>query len=151
MAGCRLLPDTTESAAFMPDSGQAGVRLGLALLIGSIGSVGLWSVVVVLPVVQAEFGATRGAGVAGLHASRWSVSASAASPPAGSPDRFRHLAAIGLSIVFLGCGYVAAGLSTHAMAIHRGVFPDRARVVGDLRATDDGSLALVRAAIAGWR
>ena len=37
------------------------MRLALALLIGSIGSVGMWSVVVVLPVVQAEFAATRGA------------------------------------------------------------------------------------------
>src|SRR6266851_158044 len=50
-----------DSAAFIPDSGQAWVRLALALVIGSIGSVGMWSVVVVLPVVQAEFGATRGA------------------------------------------------------------------------------------------
>ncbi|HTE96272.1 MAG TPA: hypothetical protein VK678_22620, partial [Bradyrhizobium sp.] len=33
----------------------------LAVIIGSIGSVGMWSVVVVLPVVQPEFGATRGA------------------------------------------------------------------------------------------
>ena len=48
-------------SAFTPDSGQAWVRLALALIIGSIGSVGLWSVVVVLPVVQPEFGATRGA------------------------------------------------------------------------------------------
>ena len=37
------------------------MRLALALVIGSIGSVGMWSVVVVLPVVQPEFGATRGA------------------------------------------------------------------------------------------
>src|SRR3984893_2015037 len=49
-----------ESAAFTPDSGQAWMRLALALVIGSIGSAGMWSVVVVLPVVQAEFGATRG-------------------------------------------------------------------------------------------
>ena len=50
-----------RSAAFVPDSGEAWVRLVLALVIGAIGSVGMWSVVVVLPVVQAEFGATRGA------------------------------------------------------------------------------------------
>src|SRR5947209_1297135 len=50
-----------DSPLFTPDSGQAWVRLALALLIGSIGSVGMWSVVVVLPVVQSEFGATRGA------------------------------------------------------------------------------------------
>src|ERR1700738_1037404 len=50
-----------DSPLFPPDSGQAWVRLALALVIGSIGSVGMWSVVVVLPVVQAEFGASRGA------------------------------------------------------------------------------------------
>src|SRR5579872_7506005 len=50
-----------DSPRFVPDSGQAWVRLALALMIGSIGSVGMWSVVVVLPVVQAEFGASRGA------------------------------------------------------------------------------------------
>lgn len=37
------------------------MRLGIALIVGSIGSVGMWSVVVVMPVVQADFGATRGA------------------------------------------------------------------------------------------
>src|SRR4051812_38535587 len=52
---------STYPAAFVPDSRQAWVRLALAVLIGSIGSVGMWSVVVVLPVVQGEFGATRGA------------------------------------------------------------------------------------------
>src|SRR5471030_2117868 len=50
-----------DSPVFTPDSRQAWVRLALALVIGSIGSVGMWSVVVVLPVVQPEFGATRGA------------------------------------------------------------------------------------------
>ena len=55
-------PDSAaNSTAFIPDSRQAWMRLALALLIGSIGSVGMWSVVVALPVVQAEFGATRGA------------------------------------------------------------------------------------------
>ena len=51
-------PSPRESAAFTPDSGQAWVRLVLAVIIGSIGSVGMWSVVVVLPGVQAEFGST---------------------------------------------------------------------------------------------
>ena len=37
------------------------MRLVIALLIGSIGAVGMWAVVVVIPVVQAEFAATRGA------------------------------------------------------------------------------------------
>src|SRR5882672_1561587 len=100
-----------RAVAFTPDSGQAWVRLALALLIGSIGSIGMWSVVVVLPVVQAEFGATRGAvslaftltmlgfGLGGVATGRVT-------------DRFGIVAAMALSISFLGTAYVLAGLST---------------------------------------
>jgi MFS family permease len=99
-----------ELDRFTPDSGQAWVRLGLVLLIASIGAVGMWSVVVALPVVQAEFAATRGAvslaftmtmmgfGLGGVVTGRIT-------------DRFGIVAAIGLSIVFLGLSYIAAGLS----------------------------------------
>jgi MFS family permease len=101
----------TDSAQFIPDSHRAWVRLALALLMGSIGSVGMWSVVVVLPVVQAEFGATRGAvslaftltmlgfGLGGVATGRIT-------------DRFGIVPAIGLSIALIGLGYVVAGLST---------------------------------------
>jgi MFS family permease len=87
------------------------VRLALALLIGSIGSVGMWSVVVALPVVQAEFAATRGAvslaftltmlgfGLGGVATGRMT-------------DRFGIVPAMGLSIALIGLGYVVAGLST---------------------------------------
>src|SRR5437588_12860227 len=103
--------DVKDSPLFSPDSGQAWMRLALALLIGSIGSVGMWSVVVVLPVVQAEFGATRGAvslaftltmlgfGLGGVATGRVT-------------DRFGIVAAMALSISFLGLAYVLAGLST---------------------------------------
>jgi MFS family permease len=86
------------------------VRLGLVLLIASIGAVGMWSVVVALPVVQSEFAATRGAvslaftmtmmgfGLGGVVTGRVT-------------DRFGIVAAIGLSIVLLGLSYIAAGLS----------------------------------------
>ena len=94
---------STESPLFTPDSGQAWVRLALALVIGSIGSVGMWSVVVVLPVVQAEFAATRGAvslaftltmlgfGLGGVVTGRIT-------------DRFGIVTAMALSIGFLGRG-----------------------------------------------
>src|SRR6476660_6922007 len=100
-----------DTPLFTPDSAQAWVRLGLALLIGSVGSVGMWSVVVVLPVVQAEFGATRGAvslaftltmlgfGLGGVATGRIT-------------DRFGIVVAMALSIIFLGFAYVLAGLST---------------------------------------
>ena len=103
--------DRRESAAFTPDSRLAWVRLALALAIASIGAVGMWSVVVVLPVVQAEFGTSRGAvslaftltmlgfGLGGVATGRIT-------------DRFGIVAAMAISIAILGSAYVLAGLST---------------------------------------
>jgi MFS family permease len=83
----------------------------LALLIASIGGVGMWSVVVVLPTVQAEYASTRGAvslattmvflgfGLGGVVTGRIT-------------DRLGIVAALAISIAFLGGGYVLAGLST---------------------------------------
>ena len=105
------IDSSKSSTAFVPDSGPAWVRLALALVIGSIGSVGMYSVVVVLPVVQSEFGATRGGislaytltmlgfGLGGIATGRIT-------------DRFGIVVAMGLSIAVLGLAYVAAGLST---------------------------------------
>jgi MFS family permease len=102
---------SSHPAAFVPDSRQAWVRLALAVLIGSIGSVGMWSVVVVLPVVQGEFGATRGAvslaftltmlgfGLGGVLTGKIT-------------DRFGIVMAITLSIGVLALAYIGAGLST---------------------------------------
>jgi MFS family permease len=42
------------------DSTYSWVRLALSVLIGTVGSVGMWAIVVVLPAVQAEFGGDRG-------------------------------------------------------------------------------------------
>ena len=42
------------------DTATAWRRLAVAVLIGTIGSIGMWSFVVALPAVQAGFGATRG-------------------------------------------------------------------------------------------
>src|SRR5215510_3400822 len=42
-----------------PESGYAWLRLLASLLIGSVGSVGMWAVVVALPAVQAEFHVAR--------------------------------------------------------------------------------------------
>jgi MFS family permease len=47
---------TTTSEA---ESTYAWVRLAAAITLGTIGGVGMWSFVVVLPAVQAEFGVTR--------------------------------------------------------------------------------------------
>jgi MFS family permease len=80
-------------------------------MIGSIGSVGLWSVVVVLPVAQTEFEATRGA--VSLAFTLTMLGFGLGGVATGKiTDRFGIVAAVGLSIIFLGVGYVIAGLST---------------------------------------
>jgi MFS family permease len=43
------------------DSRQAWARLGLGLAIGIVGNAGMWMATLVLPAVQADFGASRGA------------------------------------------------------------------------------------------
>jgi MFS family permease len=44
-----------------PDSAQAWLRLVLTMVISTVGGVGMWSVVVALPVVQTDFGVARAA------------------------------------------------------------------------------------------
>ena len=122
---------TEISHHFTPDSGQAWVRLALALVIGAIGSVGMWSVVVVLPVVQAEFAATRGA--VSLAFTLLMLGFGSGGVVTGRiTDRFGIVTAMALSIVLLAVAYVLAGALDHAVAVHRGAFPDRARDLGDL-------------------
>lgn len=42
------------------DSGYAWMRLAVSMALGTIGSIGFWGVVVILPAVQTEFGVDRG-------------------------------------------------------------------------------------------
>ncbi len=99
-----------EAPHFIPDSRQAWARLALALVIGSIGGAGMWTVVVVLPVVQAEFAASRGAvslaytltmfgfGLGGVVVGRIT-------------DRFGIVTAMALSITCTAAAYLLAGAS----------------------------------------
>jgi MFS family permease len=87
------------------------VRLALAVMIASIGAIGMWSVVVVLPVVQAEFGATRGA-VSLATTAIFMGFGSGGVVTGRITDRFGIVAAMALSIAFLGVAYVLAGLSS---------------------------------------
>ena len=96
---------------FTPDSRQAWVRLALALVIGSIGSVGMWSVVVALPVVQGEFAASRGA--ASLAFTFGMMGFGLGGVVTGKlTDRFGIVTAIGMGIGLVALGYVGAGLSS---------------------------------------
>ena len=99
-----------ELTAFTPDSRQAWVRLALALVIGSIGAVGMWSVVVVLPVVQGEFAVSRGA--VSLAYTTTMLGFGLGSVVMGRiTDRLGIVPALALSIAFLGVSYVLAAFS----------------------------------------
>jgi MFS family permease len=93
-----------------PESSYAWFRLGISLLLGTVGSVGMWSVVVVLPSVQADFGVARaeaslpytlamiGFGIGGILMGRLA-------------DRLGIIAPILLGACCLAAGYVSAGLA----------------------------------------
>ena len=99
-----------HSPLFILDSRRAWIRLAVAVLIGSLGSVGLWSVVVGLPVVQAEFGVARG--TASLAFTVVMLGFGIGQVVTGKiSDRYGIVAAIGVGIGLLGLGYVGAGLS----------------------------------------
>jgi len=95
----------------MPESPYAWARLFAALLLSSIGGVGMWSVIVALPAVQAEFGVARSAaslpytmtmicfGLGGILMGRLS-------------DRFGIFVPVAGGAVTLALGYVAASRAT---------------------------------------
>jgi MFS family permease len=96
---------------FVPDSRRAWTRLAVAVLIGSLGAVGMWSIVVVLPVVQTEFGATRG--TASLAFTLVMLGFGSGGVLTGKiTDRYGIVAAIGVGVGILGLGYVGAGMSS---------------------------------------
>ncbi|MEZ5851498.1 MAG: MFS transporter [Hyphomicrobiaceae bacterium] len=94
------------------ESRHAWIRLFAALALGTIGGIGMWSVVVVLPFVQADFGITRadasfaytltmiGFGVGGILMGNLA-------------DRFGILKPLRGGIVVLGIGYVACAHATN--------------------------------------
>jgi MFS family permease len=91
------------------DSSAAWRRLGFAAVIGTIGSAGMWSVPVVLPFVQADFGITRAA--ASLPFTLTMMGFAFGGVAMGRLcDRFGIVAAIVLGSLTLGVGFVAASL-----------------------------------------
>src|SRR6185312_1787069 len=104
-------PISRDSDLFIPDSRRAWTRLAVAVLIGSLGSVGMWSVVVVLPVVQADFGVGRG--TASLAFTMVMLGFGSGGVLTGKiTDRYGIVAAIGFGIGILGLGYLGAGMSS---------------------------------------
>ena len=103
--------NATDPGASGVDSSYAWCRLAASLALGTIGGVGMWSAVVILPAVQAEFGVGRGTasipimllmlgfGLGGVVLGRMA-------------DRFGIIPVVLSGIVALGLGYVWAGMAS---------------------------------------
>jgi len=106
---------TSETSAHEADSRYAMLRLGLTLLVMTVGSSGMYVVSVMLPAVQAEFGIARadaslpytllmlGFGVGGVLMGRLA-------------DRFGVMWPLLIGALGLGVGYVACGMADGIVA-----------------------------------
>jgi MFS family permease len=93
------------------DSGYSWLRLAVAVAIATVSSVGIWSVVVVLPEVQAEFGVGRGA--ASIAYTATMLGFAAGNLIVGRlVDRIGITVALALSALLLAAGYALAAVST---------------------------------------
>lgn len=91
----------------LQDSRAAWIRLGLSLILATIGGVGLWSTVVVLPVIEAEFGIDRG-GASIPYTATLLGFALGGVLMGRLADRLGISIPIGLGAVFLAIGYASA-------------------------------------------
>jgi MFS family permease len=90
-----------------PDSGYAWWRLAASLALSTIGGIGLWSAVVVLPTIQSAFGVDRGG--ASLAYTATMIGFAVGSVLMGRlADRFGIVVPLRLGALMLGLGYVAA-------------------------------------------
>ena len=92
----------------LTDSPYAWWRLAVSVLLSTIGGVGMWSVVVVLPAMQADFGVDRGA--ASLPYTLTMFGFAGGGVLLGQlADRFGVTLPIVLSTLALGAGYITVG------------------------------------------
>src|SRR5262245_55272710 len=89
------------------DSGAAWRRMAAALALAAIGGVGLWSSVVVLPTIEAEFGVDRG-GASIPYTATMVAFAIGGAFMGRLADRFGIMIPLILGSVMLAVGYVVA-------------------------------------------
>jgi MFS family permease len=107
MVASASLPGEAESA-------YAWLRLLAAVMLGTIGGIGMWSVPVVLPAVQAAFGVARAD--ASLPFTFSMIGFAAGGVIMGRlSDRFGIIAPVALGALALAAGYLIAGLAPNLM------------------------------------
>ena len=97
------------------ESAYAWLRLAASVLIGTIGSAGLWSYVVALPAVQADFGVTRADASLPYTLTMLGFGLGAAAI-GGLVDRFGIVPPLIAATLVLGLGFAASGLAPNPMA-----------------------------------
>jgi len=109
------VPGNAASSAGV-DSFYAWTRLGISLLLATIGGVGTWAVVVVLPAVQAEFGVDRAA--ASMPYTATMVGFAAGNALIGRAiDRFGYWIPALAASVALGAGFLLASLANSILGV----------------------------------
>ncbi|RVC46708.1 MFS transporter, partial [Mesorhizobium sp. M4B.F.Ca.ET.088.02.2.1] len=107
------LATTFSSSAQSPgiDSAYAWIRLAISVVLATIGGVGMWAVVVVLPAVQAEFGVDRAA--ASMPYTATMVGFAAGNVLVGRAiDRVGYWIPALVSATALGAGFLLASLTS---------------------------------------
>ncbi|HEX5211724.1 MAG TPA: MFS transporter [Pseudolabrys sp.] len=100
--------NSSAASAAAPDSPTAWLRLAVAVVLSTIGGVGMWSVVVALPAIQADFGVDRAD--ASLPYTLTMLGFAAGGVAMGRlADRFGITVPLALGAVALTLGYVAVG------------------------------------------
>jgi len=93
------------------DGPQAWMRLVVSLVLGTIGGVGMWAVIVVLPAVQAEFGVDRAD--ASLPYTATMLGFAVGNVVIGRAiDRIGYWIPALVTSILLGLGFIAASLTT---------------------------------------
>jgi MFS family permease len=106
-----IRPADAGAASALVDSRYAWARLGITLLLSTIGGAGMWSVVVALPAVQAEFGVAR-AGASLPYTLTMLGFAGGGVLMGRLADRFGIVLPIVIGGIALCLGYVASGYAT---------------------------------------
>ena len=93
------------------DSTAAWLRLAVAVLLSTVGGVGMWSVMVALPAIQADFGVDRAD--ASLPFTMVMIGFAGGGMLMGRlADRFGIAVPLAIGTLALGAGYLAAGMSS---------------------------------------
>ena len=92
------------------ESAYAWLRLATSVLISTVGSVGLWSYVVALPVVQADFGASRADASLAYTLTMIGFGLGAVAI-GGLIDRYGIVGPLVMASVALGLGFIASGVA----------------------------------------